>query len=234
MNAPPRPQLPVAQKLRIKFAKRGRMRFASHRDFSRAFERALRRAKLPMAYSEGFNPHPKISYAGAAPTGTSSAAEFLEISLTEPVDLNIVKTELNAALPEGFDIETVEDAAGLAPLLELLQASHWQIELPGVDLATAQNAVANFLATEEILVERLTRKGIRRFDCRAAVVQIGVIFDRCAILDLVVRHETPAVRPDDVLIGLQQVGVVEPASAPKVHRIAQGPLDLWTKTSPQR
>ena len=67
------------QRLRVRYAKRGRLRFTSHRDFSRAFERALVRSSVPMAYSSGFNPHPRISYAGAAPTGSESEAEYLEI-----------------------------------------------------------------------------------------------------------------------------------------------------------
>src|SRR5436305_1819116 len=81
-EGPPPP--PVVQRLRVRYAKRGRLRFTSHRDFARAFERALRRADVPMAYSAGFSPHPKISYAGAAPTGVASEAEYLEIGLAEP------------------------------------------------------------------------------------------------------------------------------------------------------
>lgn len=234
MNAPINPQRPVVQRLRIQFSKTGRMRFASHRDFSRAFERALRRAQLPMAFSEGFNPRPKISYAGAAPTGTSSAAEFLEISLVEPINPESAKTALNQALPVGFDIESVANAEGLEPLAEILQASQWRIELPGVSLDEAKHAVEAFLAQTEIPVERLTKKGIRVFDCRSVVQRLTIDFDQCAILDLVVRHETPSVRPDDVLLGLQQVGGIETVSAPKVHRIAQGPLDLWSQSSPTR
>ena len=74
---------PPVQWLRLRYARRGRARFTSHRDFSRAFERALRRAEVPMAYSSGFSPHPRISYANAAPTGAASEAEFLEIGLTD-------------------------------------------------------------------------------------------------------------------------------------------------------
>ena len=66
-TGPPPP--PTVQRLRLRYAKRGRLRFSSHRDFQRAFERALRRAEVPMAYSAGFSPHPKVSYANAAPTG---------------------------------------------------------------------------------------------------------------------------------------------------------------------
>ena len=78
-DGPPPP--PTVQRLRVHYAKRGRLRFSSHRDFQRAFERALRRAAVPMAYSAGFSPHPKVSYAGAAPTGVASEAEYLEIGL---------------------------------------------------------------------------------------------------------------------------------------------------------
>ena len=77
----PEQQAPPVQKLRLRYAKRGRLRFTSHRDFSRAFERALVRAEVPMAYSSGFHPHPRISYANAAPTGAASEAEYAEIGL---------------------------------------------------------------------------------------------------------------------------------------------------------
>ena len=82
----PEQRPPPVQRLRIRYAKRGRLRFTSHRDFSRAFERAMFRAGMPMAYSSGFNPHPRISYAGASPTGSASEAEYLEIALAEVVD----------------------------------------------------------------------------------------------------------------------------------------------------
>lgn len=234
MTGPQNPQLPVVQKLRIQFAKRGRMRFASHRDFARAFERAVRRAGLPIAHSEGFNPHPKISYAGAAPTGTSSDAEFLEISLTEKTDPIGVQISLNQALPDGFDIESVEISDPSRPMMEMLQASQWRIKLPDLSPEQAKEAIESFMNTPEIMVERMTKKGIRRFDCRAAVLEMAVAQGECAILDVVVQHLTPAVRPDDVLLGLQQVGGVDTLSAPQVHRIAQGPLDLWSRSSPTR
>ena len=73
-EGPPPP--PTVQKLRIRYAKRGRLRFASHRDLARALERALRRAQVPMAFSAGFSPHPKISYIGAAPTGAATGRRW--------------------------------------------------------------------------------------------------------------------------------------------------------------
>ncbi len=127
---------PVVQRLRLRYAKRGRLRFASHRDFARAFERALRRAGVPVAHSAGFSPHPRVSYANAAPTGVASEAEYLELGLTERCDPEWVREALDAALPEGLDILTAVEA-GSGALADALQASLWLVRLPGVRPETA-------------------------------------------------------------------------------------------------
>src|SRR6516162_3023788 len=103
------PPAPVAQRLVIRYAKRGRMRFASHRDVARAIERGVRKAGVPVAYSAGFSPHPRISYQGGAPTGSASEAEYLEISLTSRWEPSHLGRLLDAALPDGIDVvEVVE------------------------------------------------------------------------------------------------------------------------------
>ncbi|MFC7495924.1 MULTISPECIES: TIGR03936 family radical SAM-associated protein [unclassified Nocardioides] len=233
MRDQPEQQAPPVQRLRIRYAKRGRLRFTSHRDFSRAFERAIFRARVPMAYSSGFNPHPRISYAGAAPTGSASEAEYLEIALAEVVDPAVVQGQLEEALPDGLDVLEVVESPGGA-LADLLQGSRWQIDLD-VDPAAARAAVDALLAADTVLVERMTKKGLREFDCRAAVVSLAVAAPPAerpegARLDLVLRHGVPAVRPDDVLSGLASVAGLEPAGAPLLTRLAQGPLDEETGT----
>jgi radical SAM-linked protein len=234
---------PVTQRLRVRYAKRGRLRFTSHRDISRAVERAVRRAGIPVAFSAGFSPHPKISYAGAAATGVASEAEYLEIALTETRDPARVRAELDAALPDGLDIVDVVAAghAKTSALADRLAASEWRVRLYGVGETDAAAAVAVFLDAATIEVERLTKKGRRRFDVRAAVSTLRAESpeepDRraaeaadapCAILRMVVRHTTPAVRPDDILTGLHQVADLAPPSPPLVTRLAQGPLDADT------
>jgi radical SAM-linked protein len=224
-DGPPPP--PTVQRLRIRYAKRGRLRFTSHRDFARALERALRRADLPMAYSAGFSPHPKISYIGASPTGVASEAEYLEIGLAAERDPAQVRADLDAALPDGLDVLEVV-VAGAGSLADRIEASHWQIELPGVSVAEAQAALAAFLARSEVAVERLTKTGRRSIDARAAVVSVvacGRPGADHAILDLVVRQVTPSVRPDDVLAALRLVAGLAPAAPPLAVRMAQGPLD---------
>lgn len=224
----PNPQLPIVQKLRIRYAKRGRMRFTSHRDFGRAFERAIRRSALPIGFSSGYTPHPKISYAGASPTGAASEAEFLEIGLTRTMEPAEVQAALNDALPTGLDILNVVVSPGGA-LADLLQASNWKIELPEVSVEDAKVAVAEYLSREEIIVERMMKRGLRSFNTRAAVVRLAVedeVSDEgYAILDLVVRHDTPSVRPDDVITGLRNLCGLPIEKAPLATRSSQGPLD---------
>jgi radical SAM-linked protein len=251
------------QRVRLRYTKRGRLRFTSHRDFQRAFERALRRADVPMAYSAGFTPHPKVSYANAAPTGVGSEAEYLEIGLAEPRDPELLRTVLDESLPPGLDvIEAVE--ARTSGLVERLEASVWQLRLDGVRPDEARRAVAAFLAAEAVDVQRSTKNGVRTFDCRAAVTRFEVVDEgyaqngsqgtdgaadhsagepgvadpgadgpqdrACAILRLVVRHLTPAVRPDDVLSGLRATADLAPPVPAAVTRLAQGPLDEDTGT----
>ena len=227
MRDQPEQQAPPVQRLRIRYAKRGRLRFTSHRDFSRAFERAIFRARLPMAYSSGFNPHPRISYAGASPTGAASEAEYLEIGLAEVVDPAVIQAQLEEALPDGLDVlEVVESTGG--SLADLLTGSHWLVDL-AADPDTCVSAVAAFLATDTVLVERMTKKGLREFDCRSAVIALTAAAHGTGTrLDLVLRHAVPAVRPDDVLSGLAAVTDLPSTGSPLLTRLAQGPLDEAT------
>ncbi|MDQ6896477.1 MAG: TIGR03936 family radical SAM-associated protein [Actinomycetota bacterium] len=230
---------PAVQKLRLRYAKRGRLRFSSTRDFQRALERALRRADVPMAFSAGFHPHPRISYANAAPTGTASEAEYVEISVMQRVDPDAVRVALDEALPEGLDVlEVVE--AGPGSLADRLQASEWVIAFRDVDRDTLQRAVDALLAREHAEVTRTFKTGPRTFDARSAIVAMTVTHGEtetalppgampggdpgCAIIRLVVRHTTPAVRPDDILTALRSVADLVPPTSPLVTRLAQGPL----------
>jgi radical SAM-linked protein len=217
------------QKLRLRYAKRGRLRFTSHRDIARAFERALRRAGVPMAFSQGFNPHPKISWIGAAPTGAASEAEYVEIQLVEVVEPAKLVAELDAAMPPGLDVlEAV--IAGSGSLADRVDASRWRIEVPGVPAAELAAALEAFLAAEVAEVERLTKNGMRTINVRPAVVhaetrEVSALGEPCGILEVVVRQTTPAVRPDDVLSALRVVAALEPPVPAKATRMAQGRLD---------
>jgi len=237
------------QKLRLRYAKRGRLRFTSHRDLARVFERALRRAGVPMAYSQGFSPHPKISWANAVPTGVASEAEYVELQLVQQVDPTVLQQELGRVLPPGMDLLDVVQA-GPGALADRLEASRWVLELPGVSAAELRGAAESFLAAESVEVERLTKNGTRSIDARSAVLSAEVLDsgdpdalrDRLpafiaqvddwpkgqepyGILVTVVRQTTPAVRPDDVLNALRVVADLDPPTAARATRWEQGRLD---------
>jgi len=210
------------QWLRVRYAKRGRARFTSHRDFGRAFERALRRAGVPMAYSSGFSPHPRISYPNASPTGAASEAEYLEIGLAAPCDPAKVRAALGAALPQGLDV--VEVAVGRpGALADELTVSRWQVDLAGLSTATLQAAREAFLTRDAIFVQRMTKNGMREFDARPAVLRLEVEDGR---LTMILAHGTPLVRPDDVLDGIRTTSPeLVLTEAPILTRLAQGRLD---------
>ena len=204
----------------LRFAKRGRLRFLSHRDVARSFERAVRRAGLPVAHSHGFTPHPRLSWIGAAPTGAASEAEYVEIGLTEPAgSRGRSRARWTPPSPTGWTCSPRPAAEG-APLADRIDASEWRIELPGVapdDLRRGARRAAR--RADAVVVERVTPSGRRQIDVRAALVdatggrrgrrppQTSMV---CAILTAVVRQTTPAVRPDDVLGALDVVADLRP------------------------
>src|SRR5260370_14499935 len=163
------PPAPTVQRLTIRYAKRGRMRFASHRDVAGAIERGVRKAGVPVAYSAGFSPHPRISYSGGAPTGSASEAEYLEISLTrrwEPAHLGRL---LDAALPDGIDVVDVVEVDAKSAGLRL-DASLWGGLLPGVTAEGAHSAREAVLCLSAAVVQRTTNNGQRQPNCRDTMV----------------------------------------------------------------
>jgi radical SAM-linked protein len=195
-----------------------------------------------MAYSQGFNPHPRVSYANSAPTGTASEAEYVEIAVTSVLDPQKVRLALDTALPPGLDVLEVVPSR-TSDFIERLEASVWQLECPGVSAETARAALDALMAASQVPVERLTKNGIRTFDARGPVLVAEVLAqgsdqqesvhqdvpdadraDDCAIMRLVVRHVTPSVRPDDVLVALRHVANLVPPVPVRVTRLAQGPL----------
>ena len=130
-------------------------------------------------------------------------------------------------------LEVVESSGG--SLSDVLTGSRWRLALPGD--ADLRGLVQEFLARDEVLVERMTKKGLREFDARAAVVSL-VCQERDAaegeagpeggpetVLDLVLKHTVPAVRPDDVLAAMAKVGELPEGVVPRLTRMEQGPLD---------
>ena len=214
----------------MRYAKRGRLRFSSTRDFQRALERAVRRAGVPMAFSAGFHPHPRISYANAAPTGTASESEYFQLQLTQVCDVEKLREALDESLPTDLAVLRVVEAAPGA-LADLLQASVWQLDFEGIPLETLTEAVDAFMKRTELLVTRMTKSGVREFDVRQAVLTsdvVGVRSDAGAEIarwTMTIQHTTPAVRPIDVMTGLTELTGLQVPRSPLMTRLAQGVLE---------
>jgi radical SAM-linked protein len=180
-----------------------------------------------MAYSQGFSPHPKISWIGASPTGVASEAEYVEIQVVEPVDPTGLVADLDAVLPSGLDLLEAVRAANPGSLTDRIDASHWRIELTGVSADRLRSAVEALLTVEKAEVQRLTKQGMRTIDVRPAVIsaEVSGINEAYGILDAVVRQMTPAVRPDDVMSALRVVAALDPPVPAKATRMAQGLVD---------
>lgn len=165
-------------RLRIAFSKHGKIRFTSHRDVARIWERALRRTNLPVAYSEGFTPRPKLSFGLALSTGHESEGEYLDVDLAADaaeIELEGLTDHLTAQLPVGMTATGVVVVDRRMPSLQQAVTScTWQIDVRGVDEATVRGAVDGALAAEELIVTR-ERKGKQvTDDLRPLVLSLAV------------------------------------------------------------
>ena len=164
----------MGERLRIRFQKLGKVRWTSHRDLARMWERACRRIQLPLAYTGGFSPRPKLSFGLALPTGAESLAEYLDLELAPDaaVDVEELPARLSPALPAGVDVTAVAAIEAKAPSLQEDVAScSWRLDFgPDVDLPTI---VDRALASSSLLVERERKGRLSVDDVRPAILALS-------------------------------------------------------------
>ena len=168
-------------RIRFRFAKLGKIRFTSQRDVARMWERALRRAELPLAYTEGFSPRPQLSFGLALPTGCESLAEYLDVVLDEAraetagVELAALPAQLSALLPQGIDVE----AAALVDrrdgsLQQQVTSCSWTMWLGGMDAGALAERVAALLAAPSVPITRERKGRQEQDDLRPSVLALGL------------------------------------------------------------
>ena len=196
-------------RVRVRFAKHGKVRFTSHRDVARIWERALRRAGVPVAYSEGFTPRPKIAFGLALSTGYCSDAEYLDIDLDPARAAQMDDTELTgvltAALPAGLTTLAVARLPGGGPSLQhAVTSCTWRIDAAGADPACVSHSVEQALACETLLIERERKGRMTTEDIRPAVLAVDVQSNEIDGVRLVAELGTQprALRPAELLASL--------------------------------
>lgn len=216
------------RKLRARFSKTGKVRFTSHRDVARIWERALRRADLPIAYTEGFSPRPKLSFGLALSTGYESLGEYLDLSLREDapggdVDCEQLPTLLNPVLPVGIELQAaVELPSGTKSLQQAVTSCTWHIELAGCATASSvAEAVGRAMAAVELEITRERKGEVMSEDIRPSILASDVLG---TLVEAELATQPRALRP------AEYISALDPAfSAGPVTRINQ-----WTQADGAR
>lgn len=231
------------ERLRVRYTKEGKVRFVSARDLTSVWERALRRVDLPIAYSEGFTPHPKVSFPDALPVGVASTGEYAELTFAAPIDPGPALASLSATMPEGMRILTYQQVEEGAPrLARLLEATIWEVVYPTSDHTTVEllrHLLEAVLGAETATVTHARPGGEQKVvDIRPALVSAAATIrepqpadaDRSlaptTVLRALLRNDGPAVRPTDLhemlLPHLADTSLPEPRLT---RRVVQGRLD---------
>ncbi len=218
--------------VRFRYSKLGKVRFTSHRDVARAWERALRRIDLPVARTEGFSPRPKLAFGLALSTGHESVAEYVDVQLADPLDdLSDLPERVSAALPVGIDVTVAAAVDRSGPSLQDdVRSCSWRIEALGIDRNEAQAMVDALLASDTLFQTR-TRKGRQvTDDLRPAVLALTSIgpTDQGVELDAELAVHPRSVRPSELLAALAPSGVGEG----RVRRSAQWIWREGSRTEP--
>jgi len=213
------------QRILLRFSKKGEARFLSHHDLMRLFERALRRAALPLRMTQGFNPHPKLSLPLALPLGVEADEEALEVDFEHPVTPADVLERLGAQLPKGIR----PTAARVLPegLRARVESVVYEAELPPQSEVGAAD-VERFLSRDEIVVERSTPSQRREIDIRPAVEAMSLDGRKLTFQLRVGPGGTP--KPTEVVGALLPE---QPRSSPAI-RLRRRKLNLVTPAPKKR
>lgn len=200
----------------IRFGKQPRLRFISHLDLQRFFQRALNRTGLPIAYSQGFNPHPILSFGSALALGWTSEYEIIDVKLSVPMGRKRTEEAMRAALPVDLPVLEVKlvDDRHPAPMA-MVRASDYSIELSGETAQATLDAVETFLAREQVLAMRKTKSGEREVDIRPMAIALQRTENG---LDARLKlTEKDTLKPDLLIRSLAELAGVEPPET-KIHR----------------
>ncbi len=192
----------AVQRYRVWFAKGDRVRYISHLDVLRYWERAIRRANLPLAYSQGFTPHPKLAFAGPLPLGFISEAEVMDVTLNEIIPIDEFRVRISGEATEDFTVSHVEEVAMTTPSPQALVLwADYRVDLPGIASDHAISKVAAFMALPEFTWTEERRERERTYDLRGAIATLAATgIDGGSRVSMRVRTDADlTVRPEHVV-----------------------------------
>ena len=187
----------------LKFSRGREIKYISHLDIQRLFQRALRRAKIPMEYSKGYNPHLLISFATALPLGVCSRGEYVEIQTNNYINPIDVKNRLNEVLPKGIEILASEELKENFPNVgSVIALAQYSLDFSGEN---AQEVIDELLQSEEIIIEKKTKKGLAQVNVRKMIHSLALDGEKIkATLSL---SNSESLRADKLAEILQNKGI---------------------------
>ena len=195
----------------MRFGKNARLRFISHLDLQRFYQRALNRSGLPIAFSQGFNPHPVMAFASALALGWTSEYEMLDVKLAVPIGRRKAEEAMRGALPEGLpvlEVKLIDDRA--SSLMPLVRASDYRISGSGI----SREMLDDFLARESVMAMRKTKSGEKLVDIRPMALDLrledGDLMARLSLTD------KDTLKPD---LLVRTITGTDP-EAMRIHRLA--------------
>ncbi len=196
--------------VRLRFAKRGKVRFISHRDVARAFERALRVEQVPLAFTQGFSPRPRVSFGFALSVGHESDAEYLDFEVVDPIELDDLAVRLGPALPEGIAVTGVAPLQPkAASLQETVTAIEYRVGVDAFPAADLQFAVDQALRSTSLLVATVRKGRAVSLDLRPLLHHLHVVDDGSQVrLDADVSADPRPPRPGELLAALRELAGV--------------------------
>ena len=223
--------------IRMQFRKTREGRFLSHLDMIHTWERVIRRSQLPLAFSQGFNPHPKMNFASALAVGTTSDAEYMDLELTETMTLDAVKEALDRSIPPAFEVTQMKVVEGKVPsLMSTIQRATYQLYLEYVSEITQEQldqAVEAFWQQEENIIYRYKKDskdkkavnicpGVYAIDLKREENTDG----KHALLEIRVQSGNDGnIRPEEVAYGLMNAGMPLVQHVVRIHRTGLYALD---------
>ena len=195
------------QRLRVRFSRGEEVKYISHLDLTRCWERALRRAEVPLAYSQGFSPHPRISIAAPLSLGVTSEAELMDLFLVRRFSPHFFLNSVRPELPPGIEIVEVQDVALSAPSLQSkLRACEYKIVVR-TDRRRKQveEAISSLLRTEHLAWQHMRDTGPRNYDLRALIEDIWLVSwndDHCTLSMQLKSGPQGSGRPEQVALAL--------------------------------
>lgn len=187
-------------KTRIKFTKKGVLKFIGHLDLLRLFQKAFRRAEIPIAFSQGFNPHQIISIAAPLPIGVTSDGEYMDIELTDTIDKKEAINRLNATLPKGITILNWFDLEDNSkPSMAIVNAADYNVYAEVTSNKSIEELIQKFISQDEIIVSKKSKKQIKNVDIKDGIYKLEYKENTKCFSMLLAAGSTLNIKPELVI-----------------------------------